>query len=162
MTAIVRSEPPASYRAAEPVLPGWFTTDERAPRLLGARCRACGTYYFPKHVTFCRNPACAGEAFDEVELSRTGALWSYTNACYAPPEPFIAPEPYAPFAIAAVELGRERMIVLGPVAAGVGVERLKVGMTMELVVEPLADGKLTWKWRPLDTRPSGATRGERK
>lgn len=131
-----------------PLLPGWHTLDASAPQLLGARCKACGTYYFPKHVTFCRNPACNSEVFEEVPLSRSGRLWSWTNACYAPPEPFVAPEPYAPFAIAAVELAKEKMIVLGPVVAGVDVAQLRAGMGMELALEPLADGKLTWKWKP--------------
>jgi hypothetical protein len=143
------AEPPSeAERGYGALLPGWHTLDPAAPHLLGARCKACGTYYFPKHVTFCRNPACQGEAFDEVELSRTGTLWSWTNACYAPPEPFVAPDPYQPFAIAAVELAREKMVVLGPVVSGVTVEQLRGGMTMELALEALADGKLTWKWRP--------------
>jgi len=131
-----------------PLLPGWYTLDAKAPALLGARCKACGTYYFPKQVTFCRKPDCAGEAFEEVQLSRTGKLWSWTDACYAPPEPFVAPEPYQPFAIAAVELAKERMVVLGPVVSGVSAAQLRGGMTMELALEPLTDGKLTWKWRP--------------
>lgn len=151
MTApsVVKTEAAAPYHVdRSPLLPGWHTLDAQAPHLLGARCRACGTYYFPKHVTFCRNPACNGEAFEEVALSRTGTLWSWTNACYAPPEPFVAPDPYQPFAIAAVELAKEKMIVLGPVVAGVTVNQLRAGMAMELALEPLADGKLTWKWRP--------------
>ena len=145
-------EPPGEdaprYDTGAPLLPGWYTLDAKAPQLLGARCKACGTYYFPKHVTFCRNPACNGAEFEEVALSRTGKLWSWTNACYAPPEPFLAPEPYEPFAIAAVELAKEKMIVLGACVAGVKVAQLKSGMTMELALEPLADGKVTWKWRP--------------
>jgi uncharacterized protein len=132
-----------------PLLPGWHTLDAATPHLLGSRCTTCGTYYFPKLANFCRNPACAGESFEELPLSRTGTLWSYTNACYAPPEPFVAADPYRPFAIAAVELAREKMIVLGPVVEGIGVEALKIGAAMELVLEPLADGKLTWKWRPV-------------
>jgi uncharacterized OB-fold protein len=144
---VVRSETLPAYPDG-PVLPGWFTLDPKAPHLLGARCKACGTYYFPKQITFCRNPACNGDAFEEVELSRTGKLWSWTDACYAPPEPFIAPEPYEPFAIAAVELEKEQMVVLGPVVRGVGVAALKLGMRMTLALEPLADGKLTWKWSP--------------
>ena len=132
-----------------PVLEGWFTLDEQKPHLLGSRCTACGTYYFPKLAGFCRNPDCNGEKFEEVQLSRTGRLWSYTNACYPPPEPFVAADPYVPFSIAAVELDKEKMIVLGQVVAGVGVETLKVGQSMDLVLEPLADGKLTWKWKPV-------------
>jgi len=132
-----------------PVLEGWFTLDRSEPHLLGARCTACGTYYFPKQIKFCRHPDCAGETFEEVQLSRQGRIWSYTNAAYKPPEPYISNDPFVPYSIAAVELERERMIVLGQVASGVGVEALKVGMSVELVLEPLDDGKLTWKWKPL-------------
>ena len=141
-----------------PVLEGWFTLDAKTPHLIGTRCRACGTFYFPKVLTFCRNPDCTGlndtsDPFEEVELSRTGKLWSYTNACYKPPEPFIAKEPFEPFSIAAVELEKERMIVLGPVIEGVSVEALKAGMTMELALEPLSEDDkavtLTWKWKPV-------------
>jgi uncharacterized OB-fold protein len=133
----------------QPVLPGWFTLDMAAPQLLGSRCTACGTYYFPKLTTYCRNPDCDSESFDEVALSRTGTLWSYTSAAYQPPEPYIANTPFQPFGIAAVELEQERMTVLGQLATGTDLSSLKAGMPMELVLEPLDDGKLTWKWRPV-------------
>ena len=87
-----------------------------------------------------------------MPLSRRGRLWSYTDACYQPPEPFIAADPYLPFAIAAVELEQEQMIVLGPVVQGVDVAALTVGMPMELVVETLSETAterhLSWKWKP--------------
>ena len=134
-----------------PVLPGWFTLGDQ-PHLLGTRCTSCGTHYFPKLTTFCKNPECEGETFEEVPLSRKGKLWSFTNASYKPPEPYISAEPFVPYAIAAVELDAEKMIVLGQVVAGVGVADLKAGMEMELVLEPIltADGGevLTWKWKP--------------
>jgi len=45
------------------------------------------------------------------------------------------------------------MVVLGQVVEGVDVEQLKVGMAVELVLEPLHetddDIKVTWKWKPL-------------
>ncbi|NGY04825.1 Zn-ribbon domain-containing OB-fold protein [Solimonas terrae] len=136
--------------ASVPALDGWFTLDCERPQLLGNRCAACGTVYFPKLKSgYCRNPDCDGEAFEETALSRTGTLWSYTNAAYQPPEPFaqVDKDAFKPFAIAAVELEAEKMIVLGPIVNGTGVEQLKVGMRMELALEPLADGKLTWKWK---------------
>jgi uncharacterized protein len=130
---------------------GWYTLDHR-PQLIGSRCLSCGTYFFPRQGSFCRNPACEGVSFEDVKLSRTGRIWSYTNACYQPPPPFVAPDPYVPFAIAAVELAAERMIVLGQVSAGIDVAQLRVGMPMELVLEPLyAEGgqeRLIWKWKP--------------
>jgi hypothetical protein len=136
----------------KPVLEGWFTTGDK-PALIGTQCAACGTYYFPKLETVCRNPDCDSTRFATVELSRTGTLWSFTNACYQPPEPYIAADPFVPYAIAAVELEREKMVVLGQVVEGVGVEQLKAGLPMELVVEAVPDaveteGKLVWKWKP--------------
>ena len=57
-----------------------------------------------------------------------------------------------PFAIAAVELERERLIVLGQVVSGVDVAQLATGMPVELVLERLfRDGevdRLVWKWKP--------------
>ena len=140
------SEP--QIKPSTPVLEGWFTLDEAAPQLLGNRCSACGTYYFPKLKTgYCRNPDCEGEVFEEAPLSRSGTLWSFTSASYQPPEPYVASEPFQPFGIAAVELAHERMTVLGQLATGTDLRTLKAGMQMELVLEPLDDGKLTWKWK---------------
>ena len=88
-----------------------------------------------------------------MPLSRTGKIWSYTNACYKPPEPFVADDPFVPYSIAAVELAEEQMIVLGQVVKGVDVDQLKVGMDVELVLETLheteEDTKVTWKWKPV-------------
>ena len=143
-----------SNKAKVPALEGWFTLDEAKPHLLGSKCAQCGTYYFPRLSTFCKNPACDGETFEEVELSRTGKVWSFTNACYKPPEPFMAAEPFEPYTIAAVELEREKMIVLGQVVEGVNVSDLKAGMEMELVLAPLFEDetsvKMTWKWQPVN------------
>jgi hypothetical protein len=137
--------------ARVPIVDGWFTTgaDGASPALLGNRCTSCGTVFFPKAAGFCRNPDCDGDAFDDVELSRTGTIWSYTDAQYQPPPPYVAPaEPYEPFAIAAVQLAAEQLVVLGQVVAGVTVDDLRVGQTVDLVVEALDDGHDVWKWRP--------------
>lgn len=143
-----------------PAIDGWFTMEAK-PHLIGSQCTACGTYFFPKQDQYCRNPGCDSTEFREVELSRTGHVWSYTNACYQPPSPFVAADPFEPFAIAAVQLEKEQMVVLGQVVSGTGVEDLKVGMPVELVLETLhetdEDVKVTWKWQPTDaTEPAGA------
>ena len=141
-----------SDTARQAAIEGWYTLDEDNPQLLGSRCDKCGTYFFPKQFTYCRNPNCDSTDFTEVPLSNKGKLWSYTNACYKPPEPFVAPDPFEPYAIAAVELEEEQMVILGQVITGVGVEALKVGMPVRLVLEVLhedEDGeKLVWKWKP--------------
>lgn len=142
-----------SEKTIAPALEGWYTMDADKPHLIGTQCKDCGTYYFPKQTQYCRNPMCNGETFEEVKLSRTGKVWSYTNAGYQPPEPFVAQDPYVPFAIAAVELEKEKMTVLGQVVSGIGVDALEVGTEVELVLETLYEdddtNKLIWKWKPV-------------
>ncbi len=137
-----------------PAVEGWYTLDPKQPHLLGARCLSCGSYYFPKHISYCRNPDCEGEAFEELPLSRHGTIWSYTDAAYPPPSPYVCPEPFEPFAIAAVTLEKEQMIVLGQMVRGITPAQLKVGQKVELVLESLYEDehsrKLVWKWKPND------------
>jgi hypothetical protein len=141
-----------SDKKQSPAIDGWYTLDAETPHLIGTQCKDCGTYYFPKQSTYCKNPHCDSECFDEVELSRTGKIWSYTNACYKPPEPFVAAEPFEPYTVAAVQLEKEQMIILGQVVEGVTPADLKVGDEMELVLAPLHETedeiKMTWKWKP--------------
>jgi uncharacterized OB-fold protein len=136
-----------------PAIEGWFNMDADDPRLLGTRCVSCRTYFFPKETVFCRNPGCSSTDFEEVPLSRRGTLWSFTNNCYPPPAPYIAPDPFEPYAIAAVELDEEKMVILGQVVAGVATSELKAGMTMELVIDTLFEDDeqeaMIWKWRPV-------------
>ena len=143
---------PMTDKSPAPAVDGLFTIDPNEPRLLGTQCRACGTYFFPAEKTFCRNPACDRADLQEVELSRTGKVWSYTSANYKPPPPFVAKEPFEPFAIAAVELEKEGITILGQVADGVGVDALQTGMSMELVLRELYEDDehvyLTWNWKP--------------
>lgn len=142
----------AAAASVTPVIEGWFTTGPE-PALLASRCTTCGSVFFPRTEGFCRNPGCEGEDFEVTELSRRGTVWSYTDAQYQPPPPYIpATDPYVPFALAAVELP-EGIVVLGQLADGYGVEDVRVGTEVELVVETLhtdETGERTiWRWRPL-------------
>ena len=135
-----------------PAVEGWFTTGPE-PTLLGSRCTTCATVCFPPtgagQGSFCRNPACDGDEFESAALSRRGTVWSYTDAQYQPPAPYVPrTDPYQPFALAAVELA-EGITVLGQVADGYGVKDLRVGAEVELVVEPLDDELLVWRWKPV-------------
>ena len=136
-----------------PAIEGWWSVANGAPHLLGSQCSDCKSYFFPKESMYCRNPGCASTEFDEVKLSRTGTVWSFTEHYYKPPEPYIAPEPFEPYTIAAVELSEEKMVVLGQVAKGVEASELKAGMNVELVLETLYEDDdneyLVWKWKPL-------------
>ncbi|GAA3808852.1 OB-fold domain-containing protein [Sphaerisporangium flaviroseum] len=125
---------------------GWFTIEDGVTHLLGTRCAGCGTVAFPPRAGFCGNPRCEGGSPAPVRLSRKGRVWSYTNACYPPPAPYVAAEPYTPVTLAAVELADEGLVVLGQVTAGLTVDDLSVGMELELTSGPLADGPIVWMW----------------
>ncbi|MFJ5610126.1 Zn-ribbon domain-containing OB-fold protein [Streptomyces sp. NPDC093221] len=151
------------HRRTPPVVEGWFTEGTGPDfRLLGTRCRDCGSVFFPREDSFCRNPACAGADLDEFPLSRTGHVWSYTDARYRTPPPYPSDpgRAWQPYTLVAVELADERMVVLGQAAPGVTPADLAVGMPVELVPgvlgETAADGtggadtgRGTWNWRPV-------------
>ena len=73
---------------------------------------------FPPRANNCPNPACDSDDLAQVPLSRRGTLWSYTENRYAPPPPYPSPDPFEPFAVAAVQLADEGLIVLGKVVEG--------------------------------------------
>ena len=134
-----------------PAVEGFFTIEEE-PHLIGGRFKKSGSYCFPKDLGG-SDPNFPEDEVEEVLLSRFGKIWSYTNSTYPPPPPFIAAEPDEPIGIAAVELVEEKMVVLGQIANGYGVEDLSVGMTVELTVGTLYEDSescyLTWMWKPL-------------
>ncbi|MFD8572472.1 Zn-ribbon domain-containing OB-fold protein [Streptomyces sp. NPDC057694] len=137
---------------------GWFTGDGEDFRLLGTRCSACASVYFPRENGACRNPGCAGGDLVEVPLSRRGRIWSYTDARYRPPHPYASDRelPWEPYTLIAVELAAERLVVLGQGVPGVSVADLEIGMEVEVVPGLLSeDGDeasgtawTTWHWRP--------------
>jgi len=143
---------------------GWFTLDANNPRLLGSQCDECQTYYFPVHEKYCRNPQCESESFTQIELSNRGKIWSYTNAGYAPPPPFVADDPYEVFALAAVELDKEKLVVLGQLVKGVGVDDVSIGDEVELAIETLYEDEeseyLVWKWKPVNSSKSSNTESQ--
>ena len=139
---------------AVPAIEGWFTTDTEAPHLLGTRCATLQHGVLPAGRRFCRNPRCRGREFetdravpdrDRVVLHRrpvpAAAALRRRRATRTSRSPWPRSSSSA-----------ERMVVLGQVAAGYGVDDLSVGAPVELVVEPLyeIDGvqHLTWRWRP--------------
>ena len=135
-----------------PAIEGWFTLDENEPHLIGQRDKESGTYFFPKDVAVSSAPGFADAEREEVELSRTGKLWSYTTNHYKPPEPYVSPDPFEPYTVAAVELTKERMVVMGQLAPGVDPADLEVGQPMELTLGTLYEDDeneyVVWKWKP--------------
>lgn len=166
-------------RTRRPVVAGWFTGDSGGGtadgnrtggdgadsdgagdagefRLLGTRCTACASVFFPREDAWCRNPGCPGGGeLVETPLSRRGRVWSFTDGRYRPPEPYVSdPDaPWAPYTLIAVELAAEAMVVLGQGAPGVRTADLAVGMEVEVVPGVLNEDDAhtwtTWHWRPV-------------
>ena len=142
--------------------PDWFTMDEAAPALLGARGVETGSYFWPTALAVSGNPSAPGEEREPAALSRRGTLWSWTTNHYAPPEPYVSPDPFVPYTVCAVELDEERMVVLGGLATGADPAQLEVGMAMELVLGPLYEDDdheyVVWQWAPSAPANSGGAR----
>lgn len=138
---------------------GWFVDDDN-PSLLATRCTRCASIEFPPQDGQCPNPGCAGSEKVVQRLSRTGTVWSVTVARYQPPPPFVATsEPFEPFAIAAVEIDDESIVVMGQLSAEAQLGEARLGSRVELVVEPLFVDEegvehTIWKWRPTPGGPS--------
>jgi uncharacterized OB-fold protein len=145
-----------------PAADGWFTMDETAPALLGARGTESGSYFWPTALAVSANPSVPGEEREAAQLSRQGTLWSWTTNHYAPPEPYVAPDPFVPYTVCAVELDAERMVVLGQLATGADATQLEIGMAMELVLGPLYEDDdheyVVWQWAPAALGDKGARR----
>jgi uncharacterized protein len=136
-----------------PAVEGWFTTGDE-PALLGALGAETGSYFFPTTIATSANPAAPGEEREPVELSRRGTVWSFATNHYAPPEPYVAPDPFVPYTVVAVELEREAMVVLGQLADDVDPATLRIGDEVELVVGSLFEDDdheyVVWKWSPVE------------
>lgn len=143
-------------KTIRPAIEGWFTLDD-PPSLIGAGCPECATVVFPPTSGPCPNPHCDGVDLDRRALSRSGRIWSYTDARYQPPPPYIArTDPYEAFVIAAVELDDDGIVVLGQLADGVDVGDVAVGDEVELDLGPLYreddEDVVMWTWRPVRTK----------
>jgi len=149
-----------------PAVEGWYTIDEK-PHLIGAKCGACGTYVFPPRENGCPNPSCDGDVLGAALLSTRGRVWSYTENRYAPPPPYKAADPFEPYALVAVQLEKEGIIVLGQAPKGVLAADLKVGLPMQLETDVLYsetgdDGSVTdhivYVWAPAGAKAIGGSK----
>jgi uncharacterized OB-fold protein len=129
-----------------PVTEGLFTEREGAVRLIGSECRRCGVVTFPRQGSC---PRCTSTAVVERLLGRRGTLWSWTIQAFPPKSPPYAvadADAFEPYGVGYVELPGEvrvesRLTVADP-------DRLRIGMTMELVLEPAPGGGMTYAFAP--------------
>lgn len=117
-----------------PIAEGLFSWPSNDPRLLGSKCNNCGVVTFPAQNSC---PACSAVDSETIELARRGTLWTFTLQCFLPNRPPYdgpeTPETFKPFAVGYVELPDQTRVQARIKTDDV--ERLHVGMEMELVVE---------------------------
>jgi len=112
------------------------------PHLLASRCERCDRYAFPARQVC---PRCKLRSMSPVRLGQRGTLYSFT-VCHVAPEGWKAP--YLQAYIQLPEGLRIFSLISNSIEpAG---ESLRVGMSMELVVEPVHPESevLTFKYRP--------------
>ena len=132
-----------------PIIEGLFTWPSDKPQLIASRCKKCKAVSFPK-AAFCGNPDCEKlrENVEEIKLSNSGTLWSFTTQIYAPPAPF-KKEPFEPYGIGMVDT-EEGLRVLGILTSN---DDLKVGMKVEMTAGKLYEDEeneyITWMWKPV-------------
>ena len=135
-----------------PIVKDVFTWPSEEPRLIGSKCKTCGTVSFPKSPV-CRNPKCKNKRdVGEVLLTRRGELMSFTLVCYPPPPPYVSPKPFVPFIVGEVEFP-EGIAIIGQIS-GCKYEDLRIGMEVEMVVDKLFEDDggnevVGWKFRPI-------------
>jgi len=113
-----------------PVAEGLFTWPDGPPRLIGSRHRETGAISFPADRS-------NGEV-EEIQLSRTGTLFTWTTQQFVPPAPPYTgdtdPDSFTPYAVGYVELP-EGILIEGRLTES-DPERLDIGQEMELVLIP--------------------------
>lgn len=113
---------------ARPIADGLFTTDA-VPRLVAARCSACTRLQFPAATTC---PYCGGLDSTATLVGPEGWLRLYTVVASTPPG-YRGP---LPFGFGVVELADTGLQVIARLTES-RMERLRPGLQVRLVVEPL-------------------------
>jgi uncharacterized protein len=131
----------------KPVAPGLIAGTPAEPRLIGSRCRSCGTVAFPCQAS-CQ--ACMSEDVEEHLLARTGPLWTWTIQCFPPKSPPYAgnADDFQPYGVGYVELGGE--VRVEGILTESDPDRLEIGLAMELTLIP-APGRsdaMTFAFKP--------------
>lgn len=109
-----------------------FTVDRTA--LLGSRCRDCAAYTFPRQGGC---PRCTGADMEDVPLSRTGTLWTWTVQGFRPKPPYTGTGAYEPFGVGYVELPGQLLVETR--LTGTDPAELAIGMPVELAIVPFRD-----------------------
>ncbi|HZR82543.1 MAG TPA: OB-fold domain-containing protein [Candidatus Binatia bacterium] len=127
---------------------GYFVVPDdpsEPPRLLGTRCRACGEPFYPRRATCAR---CLSDDVEDVLLGPRGTLYTWTFL-HVPGfgEHRTAQQGHAAGQIDLDEGPRVQSVLLG------GPTDFRIGMRMEMVLEPVGEDKegraiLMYRFRP--------------
>jgi uncharacterized OB-fold protein len=130
---------------------GLFTPTEPGDgRIIATHCRSCGDYFFPRSFT-CHNPACAERDVEDVALSATGVVDTYSDMSYPPPPPFVASrEDWVPTPVVSVRMP-EGIHIIG-MMEDCTPEEVSIGMGVKTVIRVLYTNKdgaelVGWKFR---------------
>ncbi|MET7772585.1 OB-fold domain-containing protein [Nocardia sp. NPDC005366] len=131
-----------------PIAPGLFTWPSEEPQLISSRPGPGQTPDFPAHP---------GD--EELLLSRTGTLHTWTTQEFPPPSPpYRGPERFEPYFVGYVAFP-EGVLVEGRIVAA-ATDSLTIGMSMTVVVIPFrteADGSVTMTFAFAPTSDSTET-----
>jgi uncharacterized OB-fold protein len=129
----------------QPAIEGWFTLEDEAPHLIGTRCTACGSYFFPARADC---PHCGeGGRIENRAVSGTGTIYAST-VVHVPSPAGLRP----PYAIGYVHLDAAPLRVFA-LFTSVDPRELVPGARVDMVIEPLrvsADGTplVSHRFRP--------------
>ncbi len=129
-----------------PVVEGLLDTCSDEGRLIGTRCMACATLYYPRSRG-CRNPECDSSTLCEEMLPEYGILLSYTVQHYQPP-PLYRVDDWGPYAIGLLDFG-DGLHVMGKLAA-IPVSLSVIGRRYSVGAERLyVDEQGVERWAPV-------------
>jgi uncharacterized OB-fold protein len=77
---------------------------------------------------------------------RPEGQWSWTSQEFQPKSPFAGPEPFEPFLLGYIELANE--VIVESRIVETSIDRLELGMPMQLVIVPFDDHRSTFAFRP--------------
>lgn len=143
-----------------PVAEGLFTWPADQPQLIGSFFPESGVTVFPA-ADVC--PKTASRVVEQVLLSRTGTLWSFTVQAFLPKNPPYAgretAKDFVPYGVGYVQLDGDHPVIVETRLTENRIDHLHIGMPVELVIIPFTtddDGRpvLTYAFAPAPGDPS--------
>jgi uncharacterized OB-fold protein len=131
---------------------GLFTPTEPGVdgQIIATHCRSCGDYFFPRSFT-CHNPECEEKDVEDVPLSPTGVVDTYSDMSYPPPPPYVVKkEDWVPTPVVSVKMP-EGIHIIG-MMDDCTPEEVSIGMEVQTVIRVLYTDKngeelVGWKFR---------------